>query len=75
MAKVKIRINSFKFDGGLIEDYALKQQLSMKLIMFGNIYDYELDDFGDYCLLTIDEKLKDKAIRMIEDLKGEYWIE
>jgi hypothetical protein len=73
--KIKIRINAYKIvESDVVEDFTLKQQIATAMIIPNQLYDFELDDFGDYLTLTINEEHKDKALKILEQFKREVII-
>ncbi len=74
MKKIKIRINACK-NGSVIEEYlTLKQQIATAMVIPNQLYDFELDDFGDYLTLTVNEEYKDKVLRLLEPFGREVYI-
>ena len=47
----------------------LKQQISTRLVIVNQLFDFELEDVNDELVLTFDEKYEDKALAVIKDLK------
>ena len=47
----------------------LKQQISTRLVIVNQLFDFDLEDINDELVLTFDEKYEDKALAVIKDLK------
>ena len=47
----------------------LKQQISTRLVIVNQLFDFELEDINNELVLTFDEKYEDKALAVIKDLK------
>ena len=47
----------------------LKQQISTRLVIVNQLFDFELEDINDELVLTFDEKYEDKALAIIKNLK------
>ena len=74
MEKIKIRINAYDKRNMVMEDKVLKQQIAVALVIPNQLWDFELDDFGDYLVLTVNENLKDKALKVLEQFNREVHI-
>ena len=69
----KDKINACK-NGSVIERIDLKQQIATAMVISNQLYDFELDDFGDYLTLTVNEEYKDKALGLLEPFGREVYI-